>query len=157
MKKYLLILLLCSSCISHKYQKGIVKLEPNNNSNISGVIYLTQEKNGILLEAEFKNLNRKFHAFHIHQNGNLTKNDGSGTGPHYYGLNYKKGNQILGNLGSIKRENKYTKYQDFLENLTIDEIAGRSMVIHAKKGSRKYKDFSDSGKRIASGVIGIIE
>jgi|DEB0MinimDraft_10_1074344.scaffolds.fasta_scaffold38769_2 Cu-Zn family superoxide dismutase len=157
MKKYLLILLLCSSCISHKYQKGIVKLEQNNNSKVSGIIHLTQEKNGILLEAEFENLNHKFHAFHIHQNGDLTKNDGSGTGPHYYGLNYKEGKQILGNLGSIKRENKHTKYQDFIENLTIDEIAGRSMVIHARKGSIKYENFIDSGKRIASGVIGIIE
>ncbi|MDA7705347.1 superoxide dismutase family protein [Rickettsiales bacterium] len=159
MKKYLLLLLLlfCTSCIQGKYQKAIAKMEPVKGSKISGIIYLKQEKNGVLLEAEFENLNRKLHAFHIHANGDVTKNDGSGTGAHYYGKGYDEGDQIIGNLGNVKRISKNSKYQDFLENLTIDEIAGRSMVIHAKMGSKKYSKFINSGKRIATGVIGIIE
>ena len=156
MKKYLLILLfICNSCINHKYQKAIVKLEPTKGSRISGIVHLTQEKNGVTLEGKFANLNKKYHAFHIHKYGDITKKDGSGTGPHYYKNNYNEGDIIIGNLGNIKKQKKYTQYEDFLEDLTINEIIGRSMVIHAKKGSKKYSKFINSGKRVATGVIGV--
>jgi Cu-Zn family superoxide dismutase len=157
MKKYLLILLLiCSSCINHKFERAIVKLEPVKGSKISGIVILTQEKGGVALNGEFKNLYSKNHALHIHKYGDVTKDDGSGTGPHYYGHNYHEGNKILGNLGSVPRKKiNMTKYKNFFEGLTIDKIIGRSMVIHAKKGSKKYSKFINSGKRVATGVIGV--
>jgi Cu/Zn superoxide dismutase len=157
MKKYLLILLFCISCIGHKYQKAVVKLEPVQGSKISGIIYLEQKDSGVALKGELNNLNRKLHAFHIHTNGDITKADGTGTAGHYYGINYKEGKNIVGNLGNIKRQNKLTQHTDFIDGLTIDEIAGRSMVIHASIGSKKYSKFIDSGKRVATGVIGVME
>tara|TARA_Y100000389_G_scaffold114134_1_gene111311 strand:+ start:17603 stop:18079 length:477 start_codon:yes stop_codon:yes gene_type:complete len=156
MKIYLIILLfLTASCVSNKYQKAIVKLQPTNNSKISGIVKITQNNNGISLSGKFENLNRKHHAFHIHQYGDITKKDGSGTGPHYYKKNYRQGHNVVGNLGRIKRQGKYTEYENYIDNLTINEIIGRSMVIHAKKGSKKSSKFVDSGKRVATGVIGV--
>lgn len=149
------LLLVLNACIGQKFDRAIVKLRPIGDSKVCGVVLLEQQKNGVLIQGNFNNLKAKSHAFHIHQYGDITQKDGSNLGGHYYGQNFTEGGKILGNLGNITKNGNNHQYKDFIANLKIDEIIGRSLVIHENQGSVKLTKFVSSGKKISMGVIGI--
>ena len=55
------------------------------------------------------------------------------------------------------------KYNFYVKNLKVDELLGRSLVIHEKKddlgkgNNNESKKTGNSGKRIGYGIIGLMK
>ncbi len=131
----------------------------SNNPQLSGVVkFYDTPYQGILIEAEVFGLpnihdtgNSDYFAMHIHTNGNCTIPFNQ-TGEHYsrYAAPHPEhsGDMIplLGNQG-------YAWVAFYDKRISIDEIEGRSVVIHAKPDDFTTQPSGNAGDKIGCGVI----
>ncbi len=122
--------------------KGYVTYEPKWQS---GKCYVQVKAN---IEGLEKN---QEHKLHIHSYGDLSANDGSDTGGHWYGpgpSDDKSEEERLRwyNRGLLKADNKGNAKMSYVDkHITLDGIVGRGMIIHGGK---------DPSQRVAQCVIG---
>lgn len=143
--------------------------------NVSGTITFTQTKDGLLVVAEVTGLtpNGK-HGFHVHQWGDLSKPDGTGTGGHYnpggadHGLpgeGHEHGDATVhmtgghaGDFGNLEAdETGKATFSKTFENISLtgnNAVLGRGIIVHLKEDDGKG-DTGNAGARVAQGVIGI--
>lgn len=136
---------------------------------IKGFVVFIKYKHGTLIMIKICNLTPGKHGIHIHEKGNLFKQDCSKCEGHYNPFNKKHGdrkdtNRHVGDLGNIEAdENGYAKKVFFDPLIQLDgkySVIGRSVVIHENEDDLgKGENFEslktgNSGKRIASAVIG---
>lgn len=126
---------------------------------LSGLVKFYQTNyGGILVEAEFFGLpnasddrGSNFYAMHIHESGNCSDNF-SQTGDHYARPGqmhpYHIGDMppILGNQGYA-----WTAFYD--KRFTMDEIIGKSVVIHSDRDDFTSQPAGNSGSKIGCGEI----
>ena len=137
-----------------------------NNGKVNGNIKLKDTKRGLMLKIDLKNIKNGYHGFHIHNYGDLQ--DGClSLGGHYNPENKNHGGlksieRHKGDLGNIYVEkNNCIKKIMYVKDLYLNEILGRSIVIHEKeddlgKGKNdESKKTGNAGKRIGCGVIGL--
>ena len=117
-----------------------------------GVIEVAPHKDGILIKTDLEGLKPGKHAFHIHQNPDCrsgskdgVKIAGLAAGGHYGSQDQKE--EAKGNLPDLIVDKEGINSTEFTHNLTIDEIADRSVMIHEKSHDE------GSGARIACGVL----
>ncbi|MDD3253572.1 MAG: superoxide dismutase family protein [Lachnospiraceae bacterium] len=129
------------------------------NPQLSGVVkFYDTPYEGILIEAEVFGLpnvtqpgSSNFYALHIHENGNCTK-PFQLTGAHYSRTAmphpYHSGDllPLLGNQG-------YAWLAFYDKRITIAEINGRSVIIHAQPDDFTTQPSGNSGEKIGCGVI----
>jgi superoxide dismutase, Cu-Zn family len=153
LSKGLICILKCETGHTH----AIVKMYPLN----------THLNQGVIFNVSILDLPPGYRAFHVHETGNLLK--GCETlGPHYNPTNKLHGdlndpNAHLGDLGNIfvpdngKNELKITS-----NLLFINELLGRSLVIHAniddlgRGNTPESQKTGSSGARLCCGVIGYL-
>jgi superoxide dismutase, Cu-Zn family len=120
----------------------------------------------VKVSAIFRALPSGAHGFHIHEAGDL-RNDGcSGACSHYHkgpaathGDKPRSGAapRHTGDLGNVSRTGTYTY---ILRNVRIQDLVGRSVIVHAdeddlgKGGHEDSHTTGHSGARIACGVLG---
>lgn len=126
---------------------------------ISGLVkFYHTPYGGVLVEAEIFNLPNKnmpgatdFYAMHIHQNGDCSDNFAN-TGEHYNPTNAAHPNHagdmvpLLGNEGYA-----WTAFYD--KRFKIEDILGRSVVIHSHPDDFTTQPSGNSGGKIACGTI----
>jgi Cu-Zn family superoxide dismutase len=140
-----------------------------NSPRVKGETLFTQVGKNIKVQASFQTLPPGEHGFHIHKAGDLRGKGCAGLCDHFHkGHNQNHGpsprtgtrrrqQRHTGDLGNI-RANK--KYSFTLDNLSLSELYGRSVVVHADKddlGKGNYPDSKTtghSGKRIGCAIIG---
>jgi len=151
---------------SNTVTNAICYLTPTVNSNTTGYVYFQQNSptgptsvysfiTGLVLNST--------HAFHIHQFGDITLNDGTSTGLHYNPYVTTHGippfyPRHVGDMGNIWYYNGNTAYYSYSNgNITLNganNIIGRGIIIHAA-----FDDCSspvgNAGLRLAQCVIGI--
>lgn len=144
--------------------KAICVLKCKSN-HIHGIINLIQKSNGISINIRVQGINPGLHGFHIHRCGNETQGCESMC-EHYNPTGKKHGNlndigAHRGDLGNILADRQGIVDQTIhAKLLTIDEILGRSMIVHADEDDLGLGGKSDSdttghsGKRILCGIIG---
>jgi Cu-Zn family superoxide dismutase len=137
-----------------------------NTRSVEAEILFTQRKGGIYIEAEFKKLPNGLHGFHIHKAGDLRGEGCKMACDHYHvgspqnhgGPPGKRGERHTGDLGNVT----IGKYNYMLKDLLIEDLWGRSIIIHADEddyglgGKEDSLTTGNSGKRIACGIIGRI-
>jgi Cu-Zn family superoxide dismutase len=137
-----------------------------NTRSVEGEVLFTQRKGGIYIEAEFKKLPNGLHGFHIHKGGDLRGEGCKMACDHFHvglpqnhgGPPSKKGERHTGDLGNVS----VGKYTYILKDLLIEDLWGRSVIIHADEddyglgGKEDSLTTGHSGKRIACGIIGRI-
>ena len=113
---------------------------------------------GILVEAEIFNLPNKntpgstdFYAMHIHQNGDCTDNFAH-TGEHYNPTDMLHPNHA-GDLIPLLGNEGYAWEAFYDKRFGIDEIIGRSVVIHCRPDDFFSQPAGNSGAKIACGTI----
>jgi len=146
-----------------------------NTRSVHGEVIFSDRKAGLYIKATFTKLPLGKHGFHIHKAGDLrgegcklacdhyhkgppqnhggppTSGSGSGTGT---GL---KGERHTGDLGNVEGTNTYTYT---LKDVTVADILGRSVIIHAGEddlglgGQNDSLKTGHSGARIACAIIG---
>lgn len=140
-----------------------------NTRSVKGIVLFKERKAGLFVDASFTDLPEGDHGFHIHKAGDLRGEGcklacdhyhkgppshhggppGSGCGPRH-----------TGDLGNVRANSKYTYT---LRDVTVSDILGRSVIIHAKPDDYGLGGHDDSlvtghaGARIACAVIGRVE
>ena len=153
-------------------ENGICLMMPNpsdlplyqNKLIPHGLVTFTHEKNGFRIEGTWKHMMPGLHGFHIHQSGDMT--DGCNSLCSHYnptkdvhgGLTSKR--RHMGDLGNIEvNEEGEAKFEWFETRMTLEELFGRSLIVHQDPDDLGKGTFEDSqttghsGKRILWGII----
>ena len=147
--------------------KGVAVFE----GSVEGYATFEDSPGGLKLQAIFKKLPAGEHGFHIHVNGDLRDEGCMGACSHYNkGSKRNHGGAPSSSSSSLSKE-RHTgdlgnvskighTYSYFLKGVTVSELLGRSLIVHADPDDLGYGDFEDSlttghsGKRIACALIG---
>ena len=129
------------------------------NPQLNGVArFFTTPYEGILVEVEVYGLpnvkvphSTNFYAMHIHENGNCTLPFDQ-TGEHY-SREPELHPQHTGDMVPLLGNQGYAWTSFYNKRITIPEIIGRSVVIHAMPDDFMTQPSGASGTRIGCGVI----
>jgi superoxide dismutase, Cu-Zn family len=143
--------------------KAICVLHALSGSKVGGTIYFTKMGDEIEVTGQITGLTPGLHGFHVHQYGDLSKDDGMATGGHFNPDMKKHGGQHamerhVGDLGNVTADAKGVATLSFKDKLISLEgphsIIGRGLIVHAKADDEKTQPTGDAGGRVAGGVIG---
>lgn len=149
---------LYGSILSRHIPKAVAWVQGNReNPKLSGVVsFYSTMRRGILISTEIFGLPDKenktgFYGMHIHQYGNCEK-DFSQTGSHY-----NPGNIMhpmhAGDLPPLLSNHGYAWMAFYDDRFSIDDVIGRSVIIHGQRDDFYTQPAGDSGEKIACGVI----
>jgi Cu-Zn family superoxide dismutase len=146
-----------------KTKKAICILIKNNNQ-ITGKLYLFRDGEQTRVQCEINGLMPGKHGLHVHTSADIS-NGCESTCNHYNPSNKKHGgplgnNRHKGDFGNIFANEKGECKDLIIADVTLDEIIGRTFVIHEHeddlgRGSNEESlKTGNSGKRVACGIIG---
>ena len=137
-----------------------------NTRSVKGNVLFSNRKNGLHIEAEFTQLSKGLHGFHIHKAGDLRGEGCKLACDHYHkgpscnhgGPPSLKGSneRHTGDLGNVELGH----YSYTLHDVSVSDVLGRSVIIHAGEddygqgGKEDSLKTGHSGARIACAVIG---
>jgi Cu-Zn family superoxide dismutase len=138
-----------------------------NTDSVQGIVTFSDRKSGLYIQAVFSRLPRGGHGFHIHRGGDLRGEGCKLACDHYHkgppcnhgGPPGWKGERHTGDLGNVEGN---AKYNYTLSDVTVDDIMGRSVIVHADiddyglGGMKDSLTTGHSGARIACAIIGRI-
>jgi Cu-Zn family superoxide dismutase len=135
------------------------------SGKIQGTVVFKQKEDHVRIVIDIKGLNKNHkHGFHIHESGDLREGCKSCCA-HYNPYNTQHAGLEgghAGDLGNIKtNENGECNISIKTDKFIVDEILGRSIIIHQDEDDLGLGTFEDSkttghsGSRIACSVIGI--
>ena len=146
------------------FKKAVAVIHPLNGSNVNGIVYFNQKQNGIEVIADINGLEPGKHGFHIHEYGDLRKEDGTSAGGHFNPENMPHGapdmdNRHVGDLGNIVAiEGNVAHYAWLDTKISFSgkhSIIGRALIIHQGEDDYTTQPTGDAGPRVGGGVIGI--
>jgi Cu-Zn family superoxide dismutase len=132
--------------------------------SVKGEVLFKQRKGGVEVNATFTQLSGN-HGFHIHKAGDLRGEGCKGACDHYHigspqnhggPPSQGKKQRHTGDLGNVTEGS----YRYVLKDVLVDDLFGRSVIIHADEDDYGLGGFEDSlttghsGKRIACAIIG---
>ena len=132
---------------------------------IDGTVLFIQKEDHVNIKVDIKGLKKNhLHGFHIHETGDLREGCKSCCS-HYNPTNTDHGDIYEGHAGDLGNittdENGFCKMTFKTNKFNVDEILGRSIIIHEDKDDLGLGEFEDSkttghsGARIACAIIGI--
>jgi Cu-Zn family superoxide dismutase len=132
-----------------------------NNRALHGVVTFTQRPNGVIVTSEIFNLpknesyNSAILAFHIHEGTKCSGNaddEFADAGAHYNPYHYPHPYHA-GDLLPLFSNNGYA-WSSFLTNrFNVNEIIGRTVIIHSNPDDFTTQPSGNSGSKIACGKI----
>jgi superoxide dismutase, Cu-Zn family len=158
----------CQAADDHEHEheevmQAVAVLVPMKASGVAGTIFLKQEKGYVSVTGEVTGLKPGKHGFHIHMFGDLRAPDGMSAGGHYNPHGAPHGSPESkehheGDLGNIEANSQgVAKINVKAGDLELDEVVGRTVVVHGDADDLKSQPAGNAGPRIALGVIGIAE
>lgn len=161
-----------SSNNEEDFKREII-LHVKNNSNASGVLFISELQNGgINIQGKIINLPPKsVHGFHFHEKGDCSGNDAMNAGGHFnpdkthvHGTsitNHDYIQQHAGDLGNIVANESGIANIDLtikspkfsLHDGRKYSLSGKSIIIHAEFDDEKTNPAGNAGKRILCGTI----
>eukprot|EP01080_Neovahlkampfia_damariscottae_P009527 gene9527-1733_t len=161
----LVLLLLLSSCFSQT-QKGVVYLNgTTGNTGISGIVTFSYDGANTTISGTISGLAvNSIHGIHVHQFGDISKTDGTGTGGHwnpYSGVHgfLTQNNSHAGDLGNITADGTgvatFTIVSTKIKLNGNDSAIGKGMILHSNFDDGVTQPTGNAGSRLAQGVIGI--
>lgn len=124
-----------------------------DNPNLRGRVSFRQNCGGVLVSAEISGLPRDgFFGFHIHEGGACTGEEFSDSGSHYNPMKQDHPNHA-GDLPPLLSAGGYAKMTVLTGRFRVDEIVGRTLVIHNGVDDFTGQPSGNSGKKIACGII----
>jgi len=147
--------------IEFEYDQLIATVMPVGDGEASGSVTFSDSDNGVMVQGEFEGLEPGNHGFHIHQYGDCSANDGTSAGGHFNPSNNEHGAPSdmarhmgdLGNIEAAEDSSASINYTD--ETVSLREILGRGIIIHAGEDDLQSQPTGDAGSRVACGVIGV--
>ena len=133
------------------------------DSDVEGSVTFKEEGTGVLVEGEFSGLEPGKHGFHIHEFGDCRAADGTSAGGHYNPSETTHGaptdmDRHMGDMGNIEANDSGIASVEYLdETITLEQINGRGIIIHAGEDDLTSQPSGAAGSRIACGVIGVAQ
>ena len=123
------------------------------NRYLRGTVKFYQMPGGILVEAEISGLpGNGFFGFHIHEGGSCTGPSFADTGMHYDPTNMPHPMHV-GDLPPLLSAGGKAYMTVLTDRFSMNEIAGRTVVIHSRPDDFRTQPAGDSGEKIGCGVI----
>ena len=123
---------------------------------VTGCVRFYQENGYVLVVARISGLPREsetgFFGFHIHQGESCSGADFSGTGSHYNPLEMPHP-EHAGDLPPLLSCHGCAYLSFKTDRLSVQEILGRTVVIHSDPDDFHTQPAGNAGKKIACGVI----
>ena len=123
---------------------------------LAGCVQFYQENGCVLVVAQVfglpKGSETGFYGFHIHEGKNCSGTDFSGTGSHYNPAGQPHP-EHAGDLPPLMRcrGNAYLSVRT--DRFSVNDIIGRTVVIHSHPDDFQSQPAGNAGKKIACGVI----
>ena len=96
------------------------------------------------------------HGFHIHEHGTCEIDDPNdpfqAAGEHWNPDNQPHGNHA-GDFPVLFSNNGYTRMSFFTDRFSVQEVIGKTIMIHENPDDYRTQPAGDSGKRLGCGVI----
>ena len=135
--------------------------------DVEGEVVVSPCEGGVRLVVTCTKLPPGKHGFHIHKAGDLRGEGCKGLCEHYDighhvhgGVPTSKGERHTGDLGNIEIKGKKLKKTYKLQGVSVRDLWGRSIIIHADEDDLGKGAFEDSavtghsGKRMACAIFG---
>ena len=149
-----------SACATKAPEKSAMsQLSARSGSTVSGTVSFRPVYGGVLVEANLAGLTPGEHGFHIHDVGDCIAADASSAKGHYNPAGKGHGhhggtNRHAGDMPNLSANSAgEARLSAEVKDLTIAEIIGRSVVVHADPDDYASQPAGNSGKRVACGVI----
>ncbi|MBO6522247.1 MAG: superoxide dismutase family protein [Balneolaceae bacterium] len=142
---------------------AVSTVHPIGESGVSGTVRFESVTGGVEVTAELSGLEEGNHGFHIHQYGDCTASDGISAGGHFNpGGNEHSSpeavNRHMGDMGNISANSDGKASLSYTDgSITIDQIIGRGVIVHAGEDDLTSQPSGAAGSRIACGVIGVVQ
>lgn len=169
--------MVCKSCgyMSNYYsqselgKKAFAEIIGSPNApNLTGMVFLIDVPGGTLVSVEVNGLPAYQpekngtpqigpHGFHIHEFGNCelgndANNPFQGTGGHWNPTNQLHGNHS-GDFPVLFSNHGYAAMSFFTDKFKINDVIGKSIIIHQSPDDYRTQPAGNSGKKLACGVI----
>lgn len=146
-------------------KQAVAVLHPTAGSKCHGTVRFTQEGDSVKVVADIEGLTPgQKHAFHVHQFGDTSSQDGMSAGGHYNPEGHPHGlpetdSRHAGDLGNLQADSEgKAHYEITVKNVSVagtkNPLIGRGVIVHAKVDDGG-QPVGNAGARIASGVIGV--
>lgn len=135
------------------------QLAAKSGSQVSGSVGFSEMAGGVRVTADVKGLSPGEHGFHIHESGDCSAADAASAKGHYNPASKAHGHHATMEHHSGDMSNLVANAQGEargsmdIMGVTLAEIGGRSVVIHADPDDYKSQPAGNSGKRVACGTI----
>ena len=143
----------------------VAVMQPTKGNQVAGTVRFTAVDAGVRVVADISGLTPSGkHAFHLHEFGDVSAEDGSAAGGHYNPGKHPHGgpdsaHRHAGDLGNLTADATGTAHYDLvIKDLSLCcgaiPVIGRSVIIHAKEDDLTSQPAGNAGPRVAQGVIG---
>lgn len=143
----------------------VAVMSPTKGNGVGGKVRFTAVDGGVRIVADITGLTPGGkHAFHIHEFGDVSAEDGSAAGGHYNPGGHPHGgpdseHHHAGDLGNLTADVAGNAHYELVaKGLSLCcgkmPVIGRSVIIHAKEDDLTSQPAGNAGPRIAQGVIG---
>jgi Cu-Zn family superoxide dismutase len=134
-------------------------LESRSNTNVTGTARVTPGGSGVIVMVDVSGATPGEHGVHIHDKGDCSAPDATSAGPHYNPKAMHHGGlstpeRHAGDLGNMQVDsNGKGLLVVAVPDLTMDQVIGRSVLVHATKDDLQTDPAGNSGARIACGTL----
>ncbi|RMD81907.1 MAG: superoxide dismutase family protein [Candidatus Dadabacteria bacterium] len=147
---------------------AVAVLSGTAGSAVHGKVVFTPVEGGVRIVADVYGLAPGKHGFHIHTNGDCSAPDGTSAGGHFNPAGTPHGapeagpeHRHAGDLGNLEADQATNAHYDRVDKvISLDgpnSIVGRAVIVHAGADDLKSQPSGAAGRRVACGVIGIVE
>jgi len=136
-----------------------------SGSTVAGALQLAASSSGVTLTGEISGLSPNTeHGFHVHEIGDCSAPDAKSAGDHFNPEHAAHGGPTsaakhLGDIPNLQSDAAgHVAVNATIANATLrdggpNDLAGRAVIVHAKRDDYMTQPSGDSGDRIACGVI----
>ena len=135
-------------------------LEPKSGSKVTGTARVTPSASGVAVLVTVQDASPGEHGVHIHEKGDCSDPAAMSAGPHFTpnsGAHHGGPNTSVrhgGDLGNIKVSSLGGGLLVVaVSDLSVENVTGRSIVVHEKQDDLMTDPAGNSGARIACGVL----
>jgi Cu-Zn family superoxide dismutase len=154
-----------TGCATWTPLTAVAVMEPRSDSQVRGTVTFTELENGaIAVKLDLSGVPEGIHGFHVHEKGDCSAPDATSAGPHFnpHGLHHAGPNDVerhAGDFGNVVAPASGIVKSELvmggisLKEGAVDNVAGRGLILHAKRDDLTSQPTGDAGGRIACGVI----
>ena len=151
---------------SNETKEITVKLEPKNDSNVTGNVVFIEDDGVVTMTATLNGLTEGPHAIHIHAKGDCSSPDGKSAGGHWNPTNQPHGKwgsaegYHRGDIGNVEAN------ADGMGTITLKtdewcigcgdpnkDIIGKGIIVHQGADDFTSQPSGNAGARVACGAI----